>query len=223
MGGKSSRKRRRANKKKNRELLKQQEIKVKQALEKQERNKSEKREDVDIEPLAEEMEKVLEDVFKKYSKPKAKAIPEEPKVDAFDAEFSTVTKTMLQEKAEKEKAAKKQAAEANAEDKPLSNKAKKRQRRLKIAELKQFVTRPDLVEEHDCNAADPRLLIFLKCQRNTIPVPEHWGRKRKYLQGKRGFEKPPFDLPAFIKNTGITAIRDEQLRIYSEKTRKQKQ
>ena len=48
-------------------------------------------------------------------------------------------------------------------------------------------------------------------------------RKRKYLQGKRGFEKPPFELPAFIKNTGITAIRDEQLRIYSEKTRKQKQ
>eukprot|EP00494_Astrolonche_serrata_P023546 UN23804 len=96
-------------------------------------------------------------------------------------------------------------------------------RRLKIAELKQLVNRPDVVEEHDCNAADPRLLIFLKCQRNSIPVPEHWGRKRKYLQGKRGFEKPPFDLPSFIKNTGITAIRDEQLRIYSEKTRKQKQ
>ena len=35
--------------------------------------------------------------------------------------------------------------------------------------------------------------------RNTVPVPRHWCFKRKYLQGKRGIEKPPFDLPDFIK------------------------
>ena len=35
--------------------------------------------------------------------------------------------------------------------------------------------------------------------RNTVPVPRHWSYKRKYLQGKRGIEKPPFDLPDFIK------------------------
>ena len=32
-----------------------------------------------------------------------------------------------------------------------------------------------------------------------MSVPRHWCAKRKYLQGKRGIEKPPFDLPDFIK------------------------
>jgi splicing factor 3B subunit 2 len=40
-----------------------------------------------------------------------------------------------------------------------------------------------------------------------VPVPRHWCFKRKYLQGKRGIEKPPFDLPGFIKNTGIMEMR----------------
>merc|ERR1712062_53515 len=35
----------------------------------------------------------------------------------------------------------------------------------------------------------------------------HWCFKRKYLQGKRGIEKPPFDLPDFIKKTGIQEMR----------------
>ncbi|OBZ83058.1 Splicing factor 3B subunit 2 [Choanephora cucurbitarum] len=32
--------------------------------------------------------------------------------------------------------------------------------------------------------------------------------KRKYLQGKRGIEKPPWELPDFIKDTGIMEMRD---------------
>ncbi len=31
--------------------------------------------------------------------------------------------------------------------------------------------------------------------------------KRKYLQGKRGVEKPPFQLPENIANTGISKLR----------------
>ena len=31
--------------------------------------------------------------------------------------------------------------------------------------------------------------------------------KRKYLQGKRGIEKPPFRLPDFIKATGVMEMR----------------
>jgi len=54
---------------------------------------------------------------------------------------------------------------------------------------------------------DPRLLVHLKSARNTVPVPRHWCFKRKYLQGKRGIEKPPFDLPDFIKKTGIMEMR----------------
>lgn len=32
-------------------------------------------------------------------------------------------------------------------------------------------------------------------------------RSPQYLQGKRGIEKPPFDLPDFIKKTGIMEMR----------------
>lgn len=86
---------------------------------------------------------------------------------------------------------------------------------MSVAQLKQVVERPDLVEMHDVSAHDPRLLIYLKVwpflsilliisgrvqsARNTVQVPRHWCFKRKYLQGKRGIEKPPFSLPEFIK------------------------
>ena len=49
---------------------------------------------------------------------------------------------------------------------------------------------------------DPRLLIHLKSYRNTVAVPRHWCHKRKYLQGKRGVEKKPWQLPEFIAQTG---------------------
>jgi splicing factor 3B subunit 2 len=55
-----------------------------------------------------------------------------------------------------------------------------------------------VVEAHDVTAADPKLLVFLKSYRNTVPVPRHWCHKRKYLQGKRGIEKQPFALPGTI-------------------------
>merc|ERR1711962_1763322 len=64
-------------------------------------------------------------------------------------------------------------------------------------------------EMHDVTARDPRLLVHLKSTRNTVPVPRHWCFKRKYLQGKRGIEKPPFDLPDFIKKTGIMEMREK--------------
>lgn len=100
---------------------------------------------------------------------------------------------------------------------------------MKIAELKQICSRPDVVEvfiEHfvlyckyllpykifikpdtrewsaslhflfmiflcaylctfqiwDATAADPKLLVYLKSYRNTVPVPRHWCQKRKFLQ-----------------------------------------
>lgn len=52
---------------------------------------------------------------------------------------------------------------------------------------------------HDANSKEPVLLIHLKSYRNTVGVPKHWSYKRKYLQGKRGFVKPPFELPDYIK------------------------
>lgn len=96
----------------------------------------------------------------------------------------------------------------NGGDKDKMSKRKmKKLNRSSVAELKQIVNRPDVVEMHDVTARDPQLLVQLKAHRNTVQVPRHWCFKRKYLQGKRGIEKPPFDLPAFIKKTGIMEMR----------------
>lgn len=100
-------------------------------------------------------------------------------------------------------------AEGKGEEKKtkLSKRKLKKLTRLSVAELKQLVSRPDVVEMHDVTARDPKLLVQLKAHRNTVPVPRHWCFKRKYLQGKRGIEKQPFDLPDFIKKTGIMEMR----------------
>ncbi|EPS67905.1 hypothetical protein M569_06869, partial [Genlisea aurea] len=73
--------------------------------------------------------------------------------------------------------------DAPQKDKGVSNKKKKLQRRMKIAELKQISTRPDVVEVWDATASDPKLLVYLKSYRNTVAVPRHWCQKRKFLQG----------------------------------------
>ncbi|KAI9017838.1 hypothetical protein BC832DRAFT_523671, partial [Gaertneriomyces semiglobifer] len=91
--------------------------------------------------------------------------------------------------------------------KKVSRKQMRKLNRLTVAELKQLVKKPDVVDWVDVTASDPKLLVHLKSYRNTVPVPVHWSQKRKYLQGKRGIEKPPFELPDFIKATGIMEMR----------------
>lgn len=124
--------------------------------------------------------------------------------------------------------------EAKQDVPKLSKKKLRRMNRLTVAELKQVLTnvallshrsvvlynnlsfldifqlvaRPDVVEMHDVTAQEPKLLVHLKATRNTVPVPRHWCFKRKYLQGKRGIEKPPFELPEFIRRTGIQEMRE---------------
>ncbi|CAL8240306.1 unnamed protein product [Merluccius merluccius] len=104
----------------------------------------------------------------------------------------------------------------------LSKKKMRRMNRLTVAELKQLVARPDVVEMHDVTAQEPKLLVHLKATRNTVPVPRHWCFKRKYLQGKRGIEKPPFELPDFIKRTGIQEMREALQEKEDAKTMKTK-
>ncbi|CAL5409809.1 unnamed protein product [Camellia sinensis] len=127
--------------------------------------------------------------------------------------------------------------DTHQKEKGVSNKKKKLQRRMKIAELKQICSRPDVVEEvWDATASDPKLLVFLKSYRNTVPVPRHWSQKRKFLQGsgcdnhgawtcsgKRGIEKQPFQLPDFIAATGIEKIRQAYIEKEDSKKLKQKQ
>ena len=68
------------------------------------------------------------------------------------------------------------------------------------ASLKQFSKYPEVVEAWDPTSPDPKLLIYFKCLRNTVPVPSHWAQKNQYLQGRRGQIRDPFKLPDFIES-----------------------
>lgn len=105
---------------------------------------------------------------------------------------------------------------------PLSKRKLRKLNRMSVAQLKQGVEKPEVVEMHDVTAQDPFLLVQLKSSRNTVPVPRHWCFKRKYLQGKRGIEKPPFNLPFFIKDTGVMEMRQALQEKEDEKTLKAK-
>lgn len=136
-----------------------------------------------------------------------------------------------EEDGDKEKAEAKKGKDSedgdNSDDEDGKKELSKRQRkmlsRLKIAELKQLCERPDVVEVWDVTSPDPQLLVFLKAYRNTVAVPRHWSQKRKYLQGKRGIEKPPFKLPDFIEATGIGEMRNSYAEKEEAKKLKQKQ
>ena len=105
----------------------------------------------------------------------------------------------------------------------LSKKKRKALNKLSVAELKALVWKPEVVEWHDVSSSDPRLLVQIKAARNVVPVPSHWSLKREYLSSKRGIEKPPFKLPKFIAETGITEMRDAVLEKQEQQTLKQKQ
>lgn len=100
----------------------------------------------------------------------------------------------------------------------VSRRKRRLMSRLPIVVAKEKSTRPETVEIWDLTAPDPLTLINLKSSRNSVPVPCHWSQKRKYLQGKRGIEKPQLRLPAFIEATGIGALRNA----YCEKEARKK-
>jgi splicing factor 3B subunit 2 len=105
----------------------------------------------------------------------------------------------------------------------LSRKKRKEMNKLSVAELKALVRKPEIVEWTDTSAPDPRLLVHIKAYRNVVPVPAHWSLKREYLSSKRGVEKPPFALPKFIQETGISEMRDAALEKQEQATLKQRQ
>ncbi|KAK9235497.1 hypothetical protein V1525DRAFT_409735 [Lipomyces kononenkoae] len=98
--------------------------------------------------------------------------------------------------------------EAAAMEHVMSKKKLRKLNKISIAQLKAMAPRPELVEWYDADATDPLLLVQIKSTKNVVPVPSHWSNKREYLASKRGIEKPPFELPDFIKHTGIMDMRD---------------
>ncbi|KAK6590879.1 Cus1p U2 snRNP [Cryptosporidium xiaoi] len=95
--------------------------------------------------------------------------------------------------------------------------------KITIKDLKEKSNNPELVEIWDTTASDPELLVFLKCLQGSVKVPLHWNSKRRYLQGKRGLERPPYKLPSYIEETNIAEIRALLLEEESKMTMKQKQ
>lgn len=75
----------------------------------------------------------------------------------------------------------------------LSKRKLKKLTRLSVAELKQLVSRPDVVEMHDVTARDPKLLVQLKAHRNTVQVPRHWCFKRKVSKIKSLYDQTLFN------------------------------
>lgn len=117
---------------------------------------------------------------------------------------------------------------SEAEAQAPSKRKQRKLNRLTVAELKRLVRRPEVVDWVDVSAPDPRLLVSIKSYRNVVPVPQHWAAKRDYLSAKRGLEKPPFQLPAYIADTGIATQRDaikekEQDASLKQKTRERVQ
>lgn len=108
------------------------------------------------------------------------------------------------------------------QDDGVSNRQRRRLTRLSVAELKSRAAHPEVVELHDTAAADPTLLVHAKACRHSVPVPALWRQKRKYLMGRRALEKTTFELPKFIKDTGIADVRDRALEEDAQKSLKQK-
>ncbi|XP_035785153.1 splicing factor 3B subunit 2-like isoform X2 [Anopheles albimanus] len=156
----------------------------------------------DLGPLYRQFYRVFE-IFKLDTKPKDTGRAGEE----ADSMKAAAEKAALSEKLDEEEDEMLAGTDEKDDRDKISKRKLKKLTRLSVAELKQLVSRPDVVEMHDVTARDPKLLVQLKSHRNTVQVPRHWCFKRKYLQGKRGIEKPPFDLPAFIKKTGIMEMR----------------
>ncbi|CAI7874550.1 unnamed protein product, partial [Closterium sp. NIES-54] len=186
--------------------------KEKEAEKRRRRKKQKKKSKAANKGTVKEMEEEVED-----EKPKpvlagvqVEYVTEKPEIEGEGFEdflkifekFATVEEPKEEEKEDEEKGEKKKKADSDDEDddeeeedkeKGVSNKERKMKNRMKVGELKQICARPEVVEVWDPTASDPRLLVFLKAYRNTVPVPRHWSQKRKYLQVPPAFRRcrPP--------------------------------
>eukprot|EP00792_Barthelona_sp_PAP020_P002004 TRINITY_DN1323_c1_g1_i1.p1 TRINITY_DN1323_c1_g1~~TRINITY_DN1323_c1_g1_i1.p1 ORF type:complete len:405 (-),score=136.11 TRINITY_DN1323_c1_g1_i1:114-1280(-) len=101
--------------------------------------------------------------------------------------------------------------EISNDNKHSSIRKMKKNNEKQLVLLKAKAKKPEMVELSDVSAKYPDFHVALKCVRNSIPVPSHWNERKKYLVGKKGFLKGPFELPQHIKATGIMESRQPQI------------
>lgn len=104
----------------------------------------------------------------------------------------------------------------------LSNRQLKKLYAIPLYVLKAESKKPELVEWMDADAPDPRLYIYLKTLNNSVGIPAHWQSKKSFLSSKRGIERPPFELPQFIRDTGILEMRQNNDHPEDQSTLKQR-
>ena len=81
-----------------------------------------------------------------------------PKVSDLVAKAALESKRLAAQRQEESD----EEEEGDKEQPKISKKKLRRMNRLSVAQLKQLVERPDVVEMHDVTAPDPKLLIHLK-------------------------------------------------------------
>ena len=107
------------------------------------------------------------------------------------------------------------------ESKPqVTNSQRNKYQYISVAKLKLQVKHPEVVEYHDVNSKEPQLLNELKGMKNTVPVPEHWSRKKQYRTKRT--ERELYKLPEYIEQTGIGELRQSYLEKEEDMKLKQK-
>ncbi|KAL6942197.1 hypothetical protein ACO0QE_003363 [Hanseniaspora vineae] len=113
-----------------------------------------------------------------------------------------------QKKDAKSVAAKIQEATAKPHTDEIEPLEKKKQAPPTLLELKTYVTRfSELIQDYDITSTNPFTNAAIKTNKNTVDVPENWKQKRGYLTSRSLMEKPNFELPDLIKQTGIQELR----------------
>lgn len=149
-------------------------------------------------------------VFHRYSTEKENDQPKELEVAERDRSDDDDDDDILSES---------DFSEPEATSPNLSKHQSKKKNKVPLAVLKASTSNPQMVDWYDADSADPFLLISMKLQHNAVQVPEHWSAKRDYLNNRKGIEKLPFELPKYIADTGISAMRGN----VNEETLKQQQ
>ncbi|RXN19036.1 splicing factor 3B subunit 2 [Labeo rohita] len=185
---KDKNRKRRNRKKKNKKKRQQEE--QQQEEEKKKEESREKEPEVEIEYVTEEPAiydpnyiifkrifetfKLTDDVKKEKEKEPEK--PEKPEILSFKKKGFELEKKDSDDSDEETK-----------KDMPkLSKKKLRRMNRLTVAELKQLVARPDVVEMHDVTAQEPKLLVHLKATRNTEDAKTMKTKMREKVRPKMG-------------------------------------
>ena len=110
--------------------------------------------------------------------------------------------------------------EERKEKKPIKNKIKRNKfQYIEVAKQKLTAKYPSVVEFHDVNSKEPELLNELKGMKNTVPVPNHWFRK-KYAP--KASNQSMYQLPDYIIKTGVTELRQSYIEKENDMKLKQK-